>query len=82
MIEHSQIRLPFASISGKRVEADFAGGTVTSDGGVLLLRKLESQMGFVARMVEALRMLSIVMSCGTTRVSRLPVIDYHFPDLI
>jgi hypothetical protein len=55
MIEHSQIRLPFASISGKRVEADFAGGTVTSDGGVLLLRKLESQMGFVARMVEALR---------------------------
>ena len=32
MIEHSQIRLPFASISGKVVEADFAGGAVRSDG--------------------------------------------------
>ncbi len=38
VIEHSQIRLPFASISGKVVEAYFAGGAVTSDGGVLLLR--------------------------------------------
>ena len=55
MIEHSQTRLPLASISGKRVEADFAGGTVTSDGGVLLLRALESQMGLIARMVDALR---------------------------
>ena len=55
MIEPSQIRLPFASISGKVVEADFAGGAVTSDGGVLLLRALESQMGLIARMVDALR---------------------------
>lgn len=55
MIEHSQIRIPFASISGKRVEADFAGGTVTSDGGALLLSALESQMGVLTRMVSALR---------------------------
>ncbi len=55
MIEPSQIRLPFASISGKVVEADFAGGAVRSDGGVLLLRALESQMGLIARMVDALR---------------------------
>ncbi len=55
MIEPSQIRLPFASISGKVVEAYFAGGAVRSDGGVLLLRALESQMGLIARMVDALR---------------------------
>ncbi len=55
MIEHSQIRLSFPRISGKGVEADFSGGTVTSDGGVLLLRTLESQMGLIARMVDALR---------------------------
>ncbi len=55
MIEPSQIRLPFASISGKVVEADFASGAVRSDGGVLLLRALESQMGLIARMVDALR---------------------------
>ena len=33
----------------------FSGGTVTSDGGVLFLRTLESQMGLVSRMVDALR---------------------------
>jgi len=55
VIEPSQIRLPFARLSGKQVEADFSGGTVTSDGGVLFLRTLESQMGLVSSMVDALR---------------------------
>jgi hypothetical protein len=55
VIEHSQIRVPFASISGKRVEADFTGGTVTSDGGALLLHAVDSQMGVITRMISAMR---------------------------
>ena len=55
MIEHSRIRVPFASISGKRVEADFTGGTVTSDGGALLLHAVDSQMGVITRMISAMR---------------------------
>jgi hypothetical protein len=47
--------LPFASISGKKVEADFDGGTVTSDGGVLFLRELESRIGIIQRLAGCLR---------------------------
>lgn len=54
MDESKQTVLAFARISGKKVEADFDGGTTTSDGGVLLLRELESKIGIVDRIVEAL----------------------------
>ena len=53
-MEDTQTILSFASISGKKVEADFTGGTTTSDGGVLLLRELESRIGIVDRLVESL----------------------------
>ncbi len=46
--------MKFASIMGKKVEADFDGGVTSSDGGVMLLRKLESRMGIVDRIVDAL----------------------------
>jgi hypothetical protein len=52
--ESKQTVLAFARISGKKVEADFDGGTTTSDGGALLLRELESKIGIVDRIVEAL----------------------------
>jgi len=55
MEENSQIVLSFASISGKSVEADFEGGTLTSDGGALLLRWVESGIGVIGRLSEALR---------------------------
>ena len=54
MTESKQTVLAFASVSGKKVEADFDGGTTTSDGGALLLRELESKIGIVDRIVEAL----------------------------
>ncbi len=54
MIESKQTVFTFANISGKKVEADFDGGTTTSDGGVLLLRKLESLTGIVDRIVEVI----------------------------
>lgn len=47
--------LPFASISGKKVEADFDGGSVSSDGGVLFLRELDSRIGIIQRVVDCLR---------------------------
>ena len=53
-MEDTQTVLFFASISGKKVEADFNGGTTTGDGGVLLLRELESRIGIVDRIVESL----------------------------
>jgi hypothetical protein len=55
MDENSQTVLSFASLSGKSVEADFEGGTLTSDGGALVLRWVESGIGVVRRLNEALR---------------------------
>ena len=54
MEKGNQIDLGFARISGKRVEADFEGGNVTSDGGVMFLRETESNVGILSRMVSAL----------------------------
>lgn len=55
MDQDSQIRLPFTSISGKKVEADFEGGNVTSDGGALFLREVEKGVGIIRRYADALR---------------------------
>ena len=54
MRESKQFVFSFARISGKKVEADFDGGTTTSDGGVLLLRQLESRIGVIDRIVGSL----------------------------
>ena len=53
-METSQITLSFANVSGKKIEADFDGGTTTSDGGVLLLRQAEALTGIVNRLVGAM----------------------------
>jgi hypothetical protein len=47
-------RLPFSSIAGKKVEADFDGGEVTSDAGVLLLRETEAQLGIISAITSAI----------------------------
>ncbi|MGM0484983.1 MAG: IS1380 family transposase [Candidatus Krumholzibacteriota bacterium] len=54
MINQYQITLPFASISGKKVKADFTGGVLTSDAGVLFLREVEKKMGVIKRFAEVL----------------------------
>lgn len=54
-MESSQTVLRLASISRKKLEADFDGGLTTSDGGALLLRQVESKIGIVARLVRVLR---------------------------
>ena len=53
-METSQITLSFANVSGKKIEADFDGGTTTSDGGVLLLRQAEARTWIVNRLVGAM----------------------------
>ena len=53
-MESSQRTLSFASISGRKVEVDFDGGTTTSDAGALLLRQAESNIGIIDRVVAAM----------------------------
>jgi hypothetical protein len=54
MAQDTQIVLPFARLSGKNLQADFDGGTLSSDGGVLFLREIEAQVGIISRFAGAL----------------------------
>jgi len=47
--------LLFKDISGKKIEADFNGGEVSSDGGILFLREVEREVGLIRRIGEVLR---------------------------
>ena len=53
-VQDKHDRVSFASLLGKRVEAAFDGGILTSDIGVMLLREVESRIGVLSRMVEAI----------------------------
>jgi hypothetical protein len=54
MTQDTQIVLPFARLSGKILQADFDGGTLSSDGGVLFFREIEAQIGIIRRLAGAL----------------------------
>jgi len=47
--------LLFKGISNKKIEADFKGGEISSDAGVLFLREVENRIGLVSRMTDSLR---------------------------
>ena len=42
----------FDRLATRRVEADFSGGYLSSDGGVLLLRQLDGRLGLIERLSE------------------------------
>lgn len=47
-------RLVFSSTKGRQVEADFTGGQVSSDGGLLLAREVERRLGLIRGMASRL----------------------------
>lgn len=55
MGQNNHSALSFARISGKKVEADFEGGNLTSDGGALFLREAEKKAGVIGRLSSAMR---------------------------
>ena len=54
MEQNKQLSLQFASISGKKVTADFTGGDVTSDVGVLVMRETANKIGIIEQLTEAI----------------------------
>ena len=54
MKEDTQLSLRFKMISGKKVTADFTGGDVSSDGGVLALREITDSIGIIDRLAEVI----------------------------
>ena len=54
MKQNKQYSFPFASISGKKVSADFSGGDVTSDVGVLVMKETADKIGIINQLAEAI----------------------------
>jgi len=54
MEENKQLSLQFASISGKKVTADFSGGEVTSDAGVMVMKEMANKIGIIERLAQAI----------------------------
>jgi hypothetical protein len=52
MTECNDERIDFQALGSRDVVAQFNGGRITSDGGVLLLRELEDQVGFIQRLAD------------------------------
>ena len=54
-MENTQIELLFDRVSGKKVSADFSGGTTTSDAGSLLLSRMDRRLGLSARISSTIK---------------------------
>ena len=54
MTEFTKQLLLFKDISGKKIEADFDGGEVSSDAGLLFLRETEAKHGIIRRVANVL----------------------------
>jgi hypothetical protein len=54
MDENTGLTLEFPSVRGKKVVADFEGGVVTSDAGLLFLRETERSIGIIRRLAECI----------------------------
>jgi len=55
MSQNNQLSLEFKMVSDKRLTADFTGGDVSTDGGVLVLREIANRLGIVDQLAGAIR---------------------------
>jgi hypothetical protein len=46
------IQIEFPSFKRRNIEAQFSGGAITSDGGVMLLRAVDQRVGLTERIAE------------------------------
>ena len=54
MTDCTQSHLPFSSVGKKKIQADFSGGRLTTDGGALLLREVDKRLGMIDAIANCL----------------------------
>jgi len=64
-------QLSFPGCKGRKVEAEFSGGNVTSDGGILLLRHADRRLGMSTELARVLKDPRRQASCKHTSLSML-----------
>lgn len=53
-MKSSEGRIKFPGNQGRRVEAEFSAGGVTSDGGILIIREMDRKLGLTAAVAEGI----------------------------
>ena len=53
-MKSSEGRIKFPGNQGRRVEAEFSAGGVTSDGGILMIREIDRKIGLTAAVAEGI----------------------------
>ena len=48
MTNCTQTAFDFPPLKRRKIQAEFSGGDITSDGGVLLLRKIDQRLGLLS----------------------------------
>ena len=71
MTNRNRDQLEFPGCKGRRVEASFEGGNVTSDGGVLLLRQADRLLGLTAAATKLLEDPRRQASCEHIQLSMI-----------
>ena len=71
MTNRNREQLSFPGCKGRKVEADFSGGNVTSDAGVLLVRQVDRLLGLTASVAPLLPDPRRQASCGHSVLSML-----------
>ena len=55
MTNYTKQLILFKDLFSKKIEADFDGGEVSSDAGLLFFRDVEARMGLIQKMTDSLR---------------------------
>ena len=55
MTEDTLLPFDLPAVKRKKVTADFAGGLISSDGGLVLLRGVERRLGLAERLADCIR---------------------------
>ena len=71
MTKRSRDQVLFPGCKGRKAEADFSGGDVTSDGGVMLLRQANRRLGLASAAAGLLNAPRRQASCEHDQLSML-----------
>jgi len=81
----TQAAFEFPALKRRRIEANFQGGDITSDGGVLLLRQVDRRIGLTEAVAAVLtderRQASVVHSCVSVVRQRVYGLALGYEDL-
>ena len=54
MTDSNRVALVFSDLGRKKIEADFAGGKLTSDAGAALLREVDRRIGLIDTLADCI----------------------------